>query len=173
MKLLVEDLRPYLETPATAARSNAADARPIVSRYRTSTPPGHDRRPTSRSLWAAGGAVVVAGRRLDIRLPPLAGSSRCASHVPWQRCKLHRATDGTTHARQHACSAACRRQARTEGRRRTQQARSDGQLRQRPQRPPPQRPPLQRPPLQRPPLQRPPLQEAGRCKGRSGKQRCG
>jgi hypothetical protein len=60
VKALIEDLRPYLETPATAAlatqpaRDQSSVAAPRV------TPPG-SRRPSSRSLWAAGGAVVVIG----------------------------------------------------------------------------------------------------------------
>ena len=61
VKLLVEDLRPYLEKPATAAvamqptldQSSAATVR--------STPPDDDRRLLRRSLWAVGGAAVMAG----------------------------------------------------------------------------------------------------------------
>ena len=59
VKLLVEDLRPYLETPATAAVATQPTRDPSSAATVPSTPPGHDRRPTSRSLWAVGGVVVV------------------------------------------------------------------------------------------------------------------
>ena len=59
VKLLVEDLRPYLETPATAAVATQPTRDQSSAATVPSTPPGHDRRPTSRSLWAVGGAVVV------------------------------------------------------------------------------------------------------------------
>ena len=55
VKLLVEDLRPYLETPATAAAATQPTRDQSSAATVPSTPPGHDRRPTSRSLWAAGG----------------------------------------------------------------------------------------------------------------------
>jgi len=60
VKLLIEDLRPYLETPVTAALETqpTRDQSPVATAR--GTPPG-SRRPTSRSLWAAGGAVVVVG----------------------------------------------------------------------------------------------------------------
>jgi len=59
VKLLIEDLRPYLETPTTAALAQPTRDQSPVATAR-GTPPG-SRRPTSRSLWAAGGAVVVFG----------------------------------------------------------------------------------------------------------------
>ena len=59
VKLLVEDLRPYLETPATAAVATQPTRDQSSAATVPSTPPGHDRRPTSRSLWAVGGVVVV------------------------------------------------------------------------------------------------------------------
>ena len=53
VKLLIEDLRPYLETPAPAARApQPATIRPM--------PPGSGRL-TSRALWAAAGTAVVTG----------------------------------------------------------------------------------------------------------------
>ena len=59
VKLLVEDLRPYLETPATAAVATQPTRDRSPAATVLSTPPGNDRRPTSRSLWAMGGVVVV------------------------------------------------------------------------------------------------------------------
>ena len=59
VKLLVEDLRPYLETPATAAVATQPTRDQSSAAIVPSMPPGHDRRPTSRSLWAMGGVVVV------------------------------------------------------------------------------------------------------------------
>jgi hypothetical protein len=59
VKLLIEDLRPYLETPTTAALAQPTRDQSPVATAR-GTPPG-SRRPISRSLWAAGGAVVVFG----------------------------------------------------------------------------------------------------------------
>ena len=53
VKLLIEDLRPYLEMPAPAALApQPATVRP--------TPPGSGRL-TSRALWAAAGTAVVTG----------------------------------------------------------------------------------------------------------------
>jgi TIR domain len=60
MKLLIEDLRPYLETPVTAALETqpTRDQSPVATAR--GTPPGN-RRPASRSLWAAGAAAVIVG----------------------------------------------------------------------------------------------------------------
>jgi hypothetical protein len=61
VKLLIEDLKPYLETSARAPLAKdppALDASSLASTRRTA-PEGD--RPTSRSLWAAGAAAVVAG----------------------------------------------------------------------------------------------------------------
>ena len=125
VKLLVEDLRPYLETPATAAVATQPTRDQSSAAIAPSTPPAHDRRPTSRSLWAMGGVVVVVsgvsifGYHLW-QDPPAAQASTVGSGAS---STGHR---GTTQARQHACSTACCRQAHSEGRRRTQQARYDG-----------------------------------------------
>jgi hypothetical protein len=59
VKLLIEDLRPYLETPATAAVATQPTRDQSSAATLASKPPGHDRRPTSRSLWAVGGVVMV------------------------------------------------------------------------------------------------------------------
>ena len=59
VKLLVEDLRPYLETAATDAVATQPTRDQSSAATVPSTPPSHDRRPTSRSLWAVGGVVVV------------------------------------------------------------------------------------------------------------------
>jgi flagellar biosynthesis GTPase FlhF len=59
VKLLIEDLRPYLETPTTAALAQPTRDQSPVATARGTSP--WSRRPTSRSLWAAGGAVVVFG----------------------------------------------------------------------------------------------------------------
>ena len=59
VKLLVEDLRPYLETPATATVATQPTRDQSSAATVPSTPPAHDRRPISRSLWAVGGVVVV------------------------------------------------------------------------------------------------------------------
>jgi flagellar biosynthesis GTPase FlhF len=59
VKLLIEDLRPYLETPTTAAVATQPTRDQSSAATVPSTPPAHDRRPTSRSLWAVGGVVVV------------------------------------------------------------------------------------------------------------------
>ena len=77
VKLLIEDLRPYLDTPAIAAPAAQSTRVPSQEANVRPTPPA-GRRPNSRSLWAAGGAAVPRRRRLDTRLPPLAGSSQCA-----------------------------------------------------------------------------------------------
>jgi hypothetical protein len=61
VKLLIEDLRPYLETSATTAAlatQPTRDQSPVATAR--GTPPA-SRRTTNRSLWAAGGAVVVVG----------------------------------------------------------------------------------------------------------------
>jgi flagellar biosynthesis GTPase FlhF len=60
VKLLIEDLRPYLETSATAALETppTRDQSPVATAR--GTPPG-SRRPASRSLWAVGGAAVIVG----------------------------------------------------------------------------------------------------------------
>jgi hypothetical protein len=60
VKLLIEDLGPYLEAPATAAIATqpTRDQSPVATAR--GTPPG-SWRSTSLSLWAAGGAVVVVG----------------------------------------------------------------------------------------------------------------
>lgn len=59
VKLLIEDLRPYLEAPATAALATqpTRDQSPIATARGT---PTRSRHPSSRSLWAVGGAVVIA-----------------------------------------------------------------------------------------------------------------
>jgi len=59
VKLLIEDLRPYLETPTTAALAQPTRDQSPVATAR-GTPPG-SRRPASRSLWAVGGAAVIVG----------------------------------------------------------------------------------------------------------------
>jgi flagellar biosynthesis GTPase FlhF len=60
VKLLIEDLRPYIQAAETASAA-AQPVRDPASSTAPSTLPGNERRPTSRSLWAAGGAVVVVG----------------------------------------------------------------------------------------------------------------
>jgi hypothetical protein len=59
VKSLIEDLRPYLEStaPTALAAQPARDPSPAAVHW---TPPGGSR-PPSRSLWAAGAAVVVVG----------------------------------------------------------------------------------------------------------------
>jgi flagellar biosynthesis GTPase FlhF len=57
VKLLIEDLRPYLETAATAAQSRREPS-PVATEAGTSS---GSRRPNSRSLWAAGSAAVLVG----------------------------------------------------------------------------------------------------------------
>jgi TIR domain len=57
VKLLIEDLRPYLETAATAAQSRREPS-PVATEDGTSS---GSRRATRRSVWAAGGAVVIVG----------------------------------------------------------------------------------------------------------------
>jgi DNA primase len=62
VKSLIEDLRPYLETPATAALATQQTRDQSSVATARWTPPVDDRRrPSSRSLWAAGGAAVVVG----------------------------------------------------------------------------------------------------------------
>jgi len=61
VKLLIEDLRPYLEKPATAALASepTCDESSVTTARRT--PPNNDRRLLRPSLWAAGGVAVIAG----------------------------------------------------------------------------------------------------------------
>ena len=125
VKLLVEDLRPYLETPATAAVATQPTRDQSSAATEPSTPPGHDRRPTSRSLWAVGGVVVVVsgvsifGYDFWQDRPAAQASTLAAVQAP-PATEAQRRPDNTPAAQ------LCRRQAHTEGRRRTQQARSDG-----------------------------------------------
>ena len=106
VKLLIEDLRPYLETPTTAAVATQPTRDQSSAATVPSTPPGHDRRPTSRSLgrweepwWSSAASRYSAttfGRILPLRKP-----------VPWQRCKLHRPSRhnaGPTTRLQHSLS---------------------------------------------------------------------
>jgi flagellar biosynthesis GTPase FlhF len=58
VKLLIEDLRPYLDTPAIAAPAAQSTRVPSQEATVRPTPPA-GRRPNSRSLWAAGGAAVI------------------------------------------------------------------------------------------------------------------
>jgi hypothetical protein len=60
VKLLIEDLRPYLETPGMPqAPTQPTGNRSSDAAAERSQPPG--RSPGSRSLWVAAGAVVVLG----------------------------------------------------------------------------------------------------------------
>ena len=61
VKLLIEDLRPYLEKPATAALALQPTLDELSVATARSTPPDDDRRLLRRSLWAVGGAAVMAG----------------------------------------------------------------------------------------------------------------
>jgi len=67
VKSLIEDLKPYLEptAPAAIAAQPARDPSPAAVHW---TPPGGSRAP-SRSLWAAGAAVVVVGGVLMFGYP--------------------------------------------------------------------------------------------------------
>ncbi|MGZ9075381.1 MAG: toll/interleukin-1 receptor domain-containing protein [Burkholderiaceae bacterium] len=62
VKLLIEDLRPYLEEPATGGITSFPQ-RDDDSSVATAagTPPRTDRRPLGRSLYWAGGAAAIAG----------------------------------------------------------------------------------------------------------------
>ncbi len=125
VKLLVEDLRPYLETPATAAVATQPTRDQSSAATVPSTPPGHDRRPTSRSLWAVGGVVVVVsgvsifGYHLW-QDPPAAQASTVAAVQAPPATEAQRRPDNTPAAQLVAAKPTA------EGRRRTQQARSDG-----------------------------------------------
>ena len=60
VKLLIEDLKPFLDAPAPdPGASQPARDLPSVTTAGGTTPAGD--RPTRRSLWAAGAAAVVAG----------------------------------------------------------------------------------------------------------------
>ena len=61
VKLLIEDLRPYLEKPATAALVSQPTRDSSSVAAARSTPPDNDRRVFRRSLWRGGGAAVIAG----------------------------------------------------------------------------------------------------------------
>ena len=89
VKLLIEDLRPYLETPATAAvatqptrdQSSAATVprrRRVMTGVRPAVHCGRWEEPWW-SLAASRYSATTFGRILPLRKP-----------VPWQRCKLHR-----------------------------------------------------------------------------------
>jgi flagellar biosynthesis GTPase FlhF len=58
VKLLIEDLRPYLDMSAIAVPAAQSTRDPSTTAIERATSPG-SRRPNSRSLWAAGGAVVL------------------------------------------------------------------------------------------------------------------
>ncbi len=63
VKLLIEDLRPYLEKPATGALASQPTRDSSLVATTRGTPPEIVRRPRGRSLWVrvAGGIAVVAG----------------------------------------------------------------------------------------------------------------
>ncbi len=61
VKLLIEDIRPYLETPPTGALASQSTPEPSPVSSTRGTPPESARRSKSRSVWAAGGVAVVVG----------------------------------------------------------------------------------------------------------------
>ena len=61
VKLLIEDLRPYLEEPSTAAIASQPGRDDSSVSPAPWTPQHNDRRPLRRLLWSAGGVALIVG----------------------------------------------------------------------------------------------------------------